>query len=115
MTDVLNSLKYPKMKKIFCLTLTLALLLMMFLPLQQSSAADPVGASYTVNGRRLSAASAGDTSDWIEIAQYTHTDGTSYSLIVRENYTLTPTLVVVITATQHGNTAPTAVHLAPII
>jgi len=86
MTDVLNSLKYPKMKKIFCLTLTLALLLMMFLPLQQSSAADPVGASYTVNGRRLSAASAGDTSDWIEIAQYTHTDGTSYSLIVRENY-----------------------------
>ncbi|MCL2477484.1 hypothetical protein, partial [Candidatus Bathycorpusculum sp.] len=56
------------------------------MPVQQSSAADPIGASYSVNGRRLSAALAGDNSDWIEIAQYTHTDGTSYSLIVRENY-----------------------------
>ena len=86
MVDVSNRLKYPPIKKTLCLTLTLALLLMMFLPVQQSSAADPIGASYSVNGRRLSAALAGDNSDWIEIAQYTHTDGTSYSLIVRENY-----------------------------
>ncbi|MDR2699897.1 MAG: hypothetical protein LBC12_03685 [Nitrososphaerota archaeon] len=86
MTGTLFNFKHSKMKKLLFLTLTLALLSMLFVSIPQSFAADPVGASYAVGGRRLSAASAGDTSDWIEIAQYTNTAGISYSLIVRTNY-----------------------------
>jgi hypothetical protein len=82
MSDELFSLKYHKIKKVLCFTLSLALLSMLFLSIPQSFAADPIaGTSTGANGRILPASVAGDTSDWVEIAQ-----NGEYSLIVRKNY-----------------------------
>jgi len=51
------------------------------LALAIASGAEPVSASNAVDGKILSAADAGDISDWIEIAQ-----SGGHSLIVRKNY-----------------------------
>ncbi|MCL2287870.1 MAG: InlB B-repeat-containing protein, partial [Candidatus Bathyarchaeota archaeon] len=63
------------------MALIVVLLTMIFLPLQESTAAPITDTPTGVTGRILPASLAGDTSDWIEIAR-----NGDYSLIVRANY-----------------------------
>jgi uncharacterized repeat protein (TIGR02543 family) len=81
MKCTLFDLKSSKMKKILLLPLVAALLLVLFFPIQASTAAPITDTSTGVTGRILPANMAGDTSDWIEIAQ-----NGDFSLIVRKNY-----------------------------
>ena len=71
----------PSVKKILALVMTTVLLVTLCSPMQTSSAAEPVisGGPIPVDGRILPMDKAGDTSAWIEIAQYGN-----YSLILRQ-------------------------------
>jgi len=81
MNRILVNPQIAKTKKVIFLTFTCALLLTLFLPIQNSVATPTTDTPTGVNGRILTANMAGDTSDWVEIAQ----NGV-YSLIVRKNY-----------------------------
>jgi len=70
---------HKKKRSIVCFMLVVALLMMVFVPVQQGFAA-PICVPTGVDGRVLSASMAGDTSAWIEIAR-----SGDYSLIVRKD------------------------------
>ena len=80
--NMIDKLKFSSKKKnsVLSLMLIVALLTMIFLPIQESAAAPITDIPVGVNGRILPANLAGDTSDWIEIAR-----NSEYSLIVRKD------------------------------
>ena len=73
--------KITSIKKVLAIAITAVLLTTFCSPVQVSTAADPVipGGPTPVDGRILPKDKAGDTSAWIEIAQYN-----DYSLILRQ-------------------------------
>ena len=65
-----------RIKKVFSVAIAAVMFLFCFLPVQTASAADPVG----VDGRIIPTSMTGDTSEWVEIAQYG-----GYALIIRRD------------------------------